>query len=130
MLFSNNEEKSFIEHLNVVAEWGYPFDTVDLRLLAKAYLDKRGRTEYRLKNNLPGPDWAKFFFIRHKNKISNRFSANITTKRAGLTHKDVDTFFQNASNTLEIVNPDFLINYDETNLTDNPAQKSLYLKGV
>ncbi|KAF2893527.1 hypothetical protein ILUMI_12638 [Ignelater luminosus] len=47
------------------AKWGFPLNTLDLRLSEKAYLDRIGKNS-RFKNNLPGYDWAKGFLKRHK----------------------------------------------------------------
>jgi len=68
-LLSEAEETILINHLNAVAFWGFPFDLLDLRLLVKSYLDRKGINETRLKNNLPGPDWASNFIKRHKDTI-------------------------------------------------------------
>ncbi|CAB4034516.1 jerky homolog-like [Paramuricea clavata] len=40
---SPEEERSFVKHLIVVAEWGFPFSNLDLCLMVKAYLDKANR---------------------------------------------------------------------------------------
>lgn len=104
-LFSQEEETVFLEHLNLVASWGYPFDLLDLRLMVKAYLDKLGLQEKRLKNNLPGPDWATNFIKRHKHLISNRLSSNISTKRASLSPPIIEQFFENARDLLENTDP-------------------------
>ncbi|KAJ8930000.1 hypothetical protein NQ314_017255, partial [Rhamnusium bicolor] len=111
------------------ASWGYPFDLYDLRLLVKSYLDKKIVQENRLTNNLPGRDWSTNFVKRHKNVISNRLSANISSKRAMMTSEKLDAFFENAREKLKSTNPSLIINYDETNLTDNPGAKKFILKG-
>lgn len=127
-LLSATEEETFIEHLNLVASWGYPFDFYDLRLLVRSYLDKKGVQETRLTNNLPGRDWATNFVKRHKNDISNRLSANISSKRAMMTSEKLDIFFENAREKLTSTDPSLIINYDETNLTDNPGAKKFIFK--
>lgn len=127
-LFSSEEEKIFVEHLNLVSSWGYPFDTTDLRIIAKAYLDKIGRNVRQLPNNLPGRDWCTNFLKRQKDKLSHRLSANISVKRAALTQEVIENFFVNARQTLENVTPECLVNYDETNLTDNPGAKKFIFK--
>ncbi|KAJ8928855.1 hypothetical protein NQ314_018521 [Rhamnusium bicolor] len=73
LLFTEEEERHFVNHLNLVSSWGYPFDLLDLRLFLKAYLDK---------------------------------------KRKILTTTD----------------PSFMVNFDETNLTDNPGNKKFIFK--
>ena len=39
-VFSQTEELGSIKHLIVVSEWGFPMDEMDVRYLAKSYLDK------------------------------------------------------------------------------------------
>ncbi|KAJ8967083.1 hypothetical protein NQ314_003095 [Rhamnusium bicolor] len=38
LLFTEEEERHFVNHLNLVSSWGYPFDLLDFRLFLKAYL--------------------------------------------------------------------------------------------
>ncbi|XP_050295082.1 uncharacterized protein LOC126735176 [Anthonomus grandis grandis] len=129
-IFSKEEEEQFVKYLNIVAAWGFPFDILDLRLFVKNYLDKKGVQEVRLKDNFPGRDWALAFLKRHEKLISNRLSSNISTKRASLSPEAIDNFFDNARDNLLAVNPSLMINYDETNLTDNPGTKKyIYKRG-
>ena len=79
-LFTRDEEQAFIHHLNAVSEWGFPFDTLDLRLMAKGYLDRQGRNCPQLRGNLPDRDWAQNFLKRQKCNVTQRLSANISTK--------------------------------------------------
>lgn len=127
-LLSEVEENILIDHLNAVASWGFPFDLLDLRLLVKSYIDRKGINEPRVKNNLPGPDWASNFIKRHKDRISNRLSANISTKRAMMNRQKLDDFFENARDIFINTDPSLIINFDETNLTDNPGAKKFIFK--
>lgn len=52
-VFSAAEETDFVEGLVTCAKWGFPLNTLDLRLSAKSYLDRIGRNS-RFRNNLPG----------------------------------------------------------------------------
>lgn len=129
--FTDEEENIFIQNLNLVATWGFPFDLTDLRIMVKGFLDKKGVRERRLKDNLPGKDWAINFIKRHKNEISNRLSANISTKRAALSEEVLDRFFENASELLAETHPSLILNFDETNLTDDPGSKKfIYKRGT
>lgn len=127
-LLSAEEEQLFVAHLNMVASWGFPFDLLDLRLLVKSYLDKQGRNERRLQNNTPGRDWGLNFLKRHKNVLSNRLSANISVKRAKINGEILDAFFLNAQDVFSGVDPSLILNYDETNLTDDPGAKKFIFK--
>ena len=127
-LFTRDEEQAFIHHLNAVSEWGFPFDTLDLRLMAKGYLDRQGRNCPQLRGNLPSRDWAQNVLKRQKCNVTQRLSANISTKQAAITHDTIDSFFRNAGEVLNGVPPTNIINYDETNLTDDPGNKKFIFK--
>ena len=56
---------------------------------------------------------------------------NISRKRASVSVEDVEKFFNNLSESLEGVPPENIVNYDETNLTDDPKSKTmLFRKGI
>ena len=38
VLFSDAEEQSLIVYIQTVSDWGFPFTTLDLRIVAKSYL--------------------------------------------------------------------------------------------
>ena len=101
---------------------------MDLRVLAQKYINKIGKKIYGLKNNLPGTDWACNFLIRHKSAISNRKASNISTDRAKITRDVIDRFFDNYVKSVDGVTTDCIINYDETNLTDDPGYKNYFYK--
>ena len=42
-VLSEKEELAIAEHLVATAEWGFPFDGMDIMMLVKNYLDKLGR---------------------------------------------------------------------------------------
>ena len=56
---------------------------------------------------------------------------NITKKRAGVNVETVNNYFAELSKTLEGVPPQNIINYDETNLTDDPGRRRMiFRRGV
>lgn len=126
-LLSSVIEDVLIDQLNLVSEWSFPFDEYDLRMLAKMYLDERRIEIPQLKDNFPGVDWAKHFMKRHKGQISGRLASNISRRRAAVTASILDEFFMEATD-IKDVPPQNLINYDETNLTDNPGLKKFIFK--
>ena len=70
------------------------------------------------------------YIRRYKNIISERFAQNIKRCRANVTRESIGEYFQNLENTLEGVEPCNILNYDETNLTDDPGkQKVLCRRG-
>ncbi len=125
---SPEEERSFVQHLIVVAEWGFPFSNLDLRLMVKAYLDKANRRVSQFKNNIPGEDWARSFLKRHSNELSHRHCQNIKRSRAEMKKEDFENYFENLSQVITNVPPENILNYDETNLSDDPGQEKLIFK--
>lgn len=117
-----------IKYINICAEWGCPLDALDLRYIVKAYLDQVGRTVLKFKNNLPGPDFVAGFLKRHKNQISQRYSQNIKKKRAEVSPNTIKEYFKELGESLTGINPSNIINYDETNLTDDPGRKKIITK--
>lgn len=79
--FSKIEEDVFAAHAATVAEWGFPFTRVDLRLLIKMYLEKERRVIPVFKDNLPGEEWVNGFLSRNTD-LKIRMSRNITIRRS------------------------------------------------
>lgn len=121
-VFSKTEEDEFVDGLLTCAKWGFPLNDLDLRLTAKAYLDRVGN-DSRFKNNLPGTDWAKGFLARHKHRLSERMGNNIKRARAAVNVEMLTIFFNELSKTLEGISPESIFNYDESNLSDDPGKK-------
>ncbi|KAK4315437.1 hypothetical protein Pmani_013354 [Petrolisthes manimaculis] len=127
-VLTSEEEDTVVENLLTLSQWGFPLDSFELRLLIKQYLDRRGVEVKRFKNNLPGCDWAKSFLKRHRNELSHRLSQNIKVARAKVTPTIIRSFFNNLENTLNNVPPENIINYDETNLSDDPGRKKVIVR--
>ncbi|GFO09152.1 tigger transposable element-derived protein 2 [Plakobranchus ocellatus] len=53
-ILSSEMEIALVQHLLVLSDWGFPFDTMDQRMTVKRILDKEGRTVKCFKDNLPG----------------------------------------------------------------------------
>ena len=125
---SHKEEQTLVHHLIAVSEWGFPFSNLDLRLLVKGYMDRTSRKVNRFKNNTPGEDWARSFLKRHRTAIGRRTCQNIKTARAQMTKDDFVQYFDNLKEVLEDVPPTNILNYDETNLSDDPGNEKLIFK--
>ena len=104
-------------------------DTLDIRLFIKRDLDSNGLNVRRLRENMPGPDWAESFLKRNSHRLSNRFTAfNIKRVRAQVSPRIVHNYFDNISETLEGIPPENIYNYDETNFSDSPGIKKCLVK--
>lgn len=127
-VLSHDEELLVCHRIMTLAEWGFPLDMFDLRMLVKAYFDKRGIVVSRFSNNMPGTKWAHSFLKRHRETLSRRVSQNIKTERAKVTKAMLTKFYNNLKESIEGVPPENIINYDETNLTDDPGKKKIIVR--
>lgn len=77
---------------------------------------------------MPGKEWAISFVTRHKDVLSLRLCQNIKRCRASISRETINNYFDNLAISLEGVPPEYIINYDETNLTDDPGRKKILTK--
>lgn len=120
---TNIEERHLVDVLIASAEFGSPMTEFDLRMLVKNYLEERGVVLTVFKNNLPGREWAAAFLKRHKDRLTKRHCQNIKRSRAEKSPEEFEAYFQNLEKTLQGVSPASILNYDETNLSDNPGKQ-------
>ena len=121
-------ENTLVQHLIYLPMWGFPFDTMDFRMTVKRILDKEGRTVKCFKANVSGEDWCSGFMDSHKAKIKNRMCQNMSRKRAEVNRKAIDQYFAELEHSIDCVPPQNIVNYGETNLTDEPGRKRLIFK--
>lgn len=128
VILGYEDEALLVDNLIVLSEWGFPLDIFQLRLLTKSYLDARGLTRQVFKNNLPGRDWALSFLKRHKHVLTQRMCQNIKAKRAKTSREDIEQYFANLTETLAGVPDGNVLNYDETNLVNDPKNRKMIFK--
>lgn len=127
-VLSSTEEKILVQQLITCADWGYPLDYVDLRMVVKTYLDGRGKQISKFKENMPGVDFAYSFMKRHKDTLRTRICQNIKRSRAAISATDINNYFDHLYEELKDVPSSNIINYDETNLSDDPGRKKIITK--
>ena len=118
-----SEEFAIAQNLAALGDFGLAMDSHNLRKFIKDYLDSTQRLVPVFKDNRPGPDWVSGFLKRHKTLLSSRLCQNISRKRAAVSEEMVSLYFKNLEKTLEGVPPANIVNYDETNVTDDPKGK-------
>ncbi|KAJ8911211.1 hypothetical protein NQ315_014923 [Exocentrus adspersus] len=121
-LLSMVEERHLVDVLLAAAEFGSPLTAFDVRLLVKRYLDKAGKTIRQFAENLPGIDWVVKFLERHKDRLSQRSCQNIK-RCAEKTTDEIQEYFANLERSLQNVPPGNILNFDETNLSDDPRSR-------
>lgn len=130
-IFTSCEEAALVRIIITCSEWGQPLDLLDIRMIAKRILEQTGRSVPVLRNNTPGLDWAYSFLKRHEQDISLRFAQNIKRGRAEISAETVIQYFDHLNESLKHVQPHLIINYDETNLSDDPGKKRcIFKRGV
>lgn len=111
-------------------EFGCPLTKLDLRLVVFDYLKKNGREE-TFNGKPPGKAWLDNFLSRHSSELTVRSTQNIKKHRAEKGLEDFMEYFRNLEQTLQDVLPSNILNFDETNLTDDPgSSKCLFRRGV
>ena len=123
---SLDAEEAIVEVLDTLMNWRLPFDSFDLRLLVKDYLDRREIVDRRFKQNTPGIDWANNFMKRHN--LTQRLADNVKAARVGVTADEINEFFDNLEISLKDVPAENIFNFDETNFADNPKPKRVIVK--
>ena len=130
-VLNEKEEKIIVKSLITCSEFGMPLDLLEIRLITKGYLDSLGRTVPKFKGNLPGEDWINGFLARHKSDLTHRMCQNLTNAKAKVGAEEIREYFDNLKVTLEGVPPENIVNYDETNFTDDPGSKKMvFRRGV
>ncbi|KAG5880696.1 hypothetical protein JTB14_024268 [Gonioctena quinquepunctata] len=109
-------------------DWGFSLTLYDIRLIVGAFLDRSGRNEYRFKNNMPDPDFVMSFLKRHQNTLSHKMCQNIKRARSKVDHNAINLYFDELNQSMEGVLPHSVINYDETNITDDPGRKNVVFR--
>lgn len=122
------EEAVLVDRLKICSDWGYPVDSLTLRLIVKDSLEKQGKQVRKFKNNTPGPDFVESFLKRHKEVLSSRMCQNIKRSRAAVSPEIINAYFDELEKELKDVPPSHIINYDETNLCDDPGKRKLIFR--
>jgi len=127
-VLNNQIEKLIAESLITCSSWGYPLGIYDLRCIVKSYLDRKGKTVRQFKNNMPGREFAMSYLKRHRQLLSTRLCQNIKRARTQVTKETINLYFDNLEKSLNNVLPENIINYDETNLSDDPGRVKIITK--
>lgn len=125
---SEDEEAVLVDRLTICSDWGYPLDSLTLRLLVKDFLERQGKRVPKFKDNIPGRDWVYCFLGRHKESLSSRMCQNIKRSRAAVSPDTINAYFDELELQLKDVPASHIINYDETNLCDDPGKKKLIFR--
>lgn len=127
ILLTEQDEIAIRDAILIASEWGYPFESEDVKIFVQSYLNRMGRRVSSFLENKPGEQWYQNFLKRHKG-LSCRFSQNIKTSRAEISPEIVNTYFDKLERSLVGVTPDAIVNYDETNFCDDPGKSKVVVR--
>lgn len=128
---SAEEEKIILNHILTCADWGMPLDSLEIRLIVKDYLLSMGKRIDKFTDNLPGESWYSAFIKRHKEELTVRKCQNITRVRAKVGVEQIVEYFSHLERSLHGIPALNVLNYDETNFSDDPGTKKMvFRRGV
>lgn len=116
-----DDERFLSEGIAKFAEWGFPLTRADIQDVIKSYLDRKGVRITKFKENKPGEDWF-YRFIKRNNSLTERLAQNIKRVRAGVDRESIVNYFTNLRETLQGIPATNIVNYDETNMSDDPGR--------
>ncbi|KAL4719073.1 hypothetical protein ACJJTC_011537 [Scirpophaga incertulas] len=129
-VLSADEEAQIVRVLRATSDFGSPLTKVDLKLLVHEYLKKNSRDQ-KFKNRIPGDAWVQGFLGRHADELSLRTTQNISKARAEKGPQEIAEYFENLSKTIKDIPAENIVNFDETNLSDDPgSSKCIFRRGV
>lgn len=125
-----DEESQLINVIKASADYGSPLTKLDVRIMVHNYLKKNGKEDL-FNGKMPGEKWINNFLARHNENLTLRITQNISSSRAQKGEEEILNYFENLRNTLSGIPASNIINYDETNCSDDPgAIKAIFRRGV
>lgn len=125
---SIEEERHIADVINLSAEFGSPLTLTDLRIVVHNYLEKNDRLHI-FDGKMPGDRWVRSFMTRHN--FTQRAIQNIKRCRAEKSVPEMIEFYKNLENSLKNIPPQNILNFDETNLSDDPGtSKAIFKRGT
>jgi hypothetical protein len=126
---TQEEEQALLDCI-ISAEWALPLDINDLRFFTKALLDEKKRNVACFTQNLPGIDWAYSFIKRNRKQLGHHLATDTDLLRARSGSDDINSYFDNLEVTVDDIPACNVINYRETNVTDDPGKIKVIWKCV
>lgn len=127
-VLSREDEEMLVQNIVIAGNWGFPFSRKDIQYVVKSYLDRRGIQPKQFSNNLPGQCWCRNFLKRNRQLLSERLAENIKRCRAAVNHETMKKYFAELKISLEGVPPERILNFDETNITDDPGKSKVVVR--
>lgn len=126
-VLSKKLENVIVKAILVAADWGYAMEMSEIQEMVAGYIQQLGLTNLKFNNNRPGKDWYEGFLKRHQ-VLAQRRSQSIKLSRAKVSPEDINNFFDNLEVSLLNVPPECIVNFDETNFTDDPGRNKVLVR--
>ncbi|KAJ8918218.1 hypothetical protein NQ315_014087 [Exocentrus adspersus] len=94
--------------------------------LTPGYLNRKGAVVSCFKENVLGDEWCKNFALRNP-ELTHGNCGNMKRSKAQLSAEIIRNYFE-VSKSLENVPPGNVMNYDETNISDDPGRVKVFVK--
>uniref|UniRef100_A0A336M092 CSON009423 protein n=1 Tax=Culicoides sonorensis TaxID=179676 RepID=A0A336M092_CULSO len=120
-VLSYETEQELVGIIQVTSDWGYPLESIEVRKLVQSYCNANKLNIRQFKENLPGINWFRNFLRRHKDLLSLKKAQNIKRSRAEISPISIHEYFDRLRDNLAGVTPNNILNYDETNISDDPG---------
>lgn len=127
-VLSKDDERQLTDGIILAGEWGFPLTHYDIKLIVKNYLDRKGIRAKRFKNNMPGRRWMERFLTDHKHILSKRYAENIKRARSEVSEQMIKDYFEELRTSIDGIPETHIINFDETNFSDDPGKKRVIVK--
>jgi len=125
-VLSDETEKQIANALDCLTDWGFPFQTIDLRIMVKNYLDNLNISQPQFRDNMPGADFVYGFLKRHK--LVLRKATSLDKSRAAVSPTIVQEFFDRIKDVIDKTPPNRIYNYDETGFVNNTGNSYVIMK--
>ncbi|KAG5878853.1 hypothetical protein JTB14_005003 [Gonioctena quinquepunctata] len=116
------DEKAIVKAICIASEWGFPFEPSDIKDVVQDFFTRRGQQVEPFVDNRPGEGWMEKFLHRHEDDMSKKIWQSIKQSQAKIDHTTINGYFHDLSRVLKDVHPEAIVNYDETNFTDDPGR--------
>ena len=124
-VLTSKEEEELVSIIKISSDWAYPMEASDIKTLVQSYLNANNKKIKEFNENLPGYYWYRGFIKRYKNSLTVRKPQNVKRNRAKITSNDINEYFDELAKVVDGLKPENILNYDETNMTDDPGSSKI-----
>lgn len=118
-------EDALVYCLVKCAEFNYPMRKCDLQDIVQSYVTEHD-IPTRWPEGRPAREWCRMFLKRHRHEVKVRRPNNIRRSRAQVSPAVVKAYIERLTVTTQGVPPANILNYDETNLRDDPGSEAAF----